>query len=133
MEKNITEGQRRSRANLKPFQKGQSGNPGGKPSKARVIAKLLTDEMKEMLDEVPSLVDNQGQKVTNDKNWRELVTTAALRGAAKGNVELIKYVFDRVDGKVPISVDQGTLDGAKDTIADLVRRVNGKASNRTRS
>lgn len=73
----------------KPFQKGQSGNPAGRPPKDVCLTSLV----KEYLDEVP-----EGE--TDGKTWGQRVALAMVKGAASGNAPLTKELFERVDGKV---------------------------------
>ena len=69
-----------SRANLKPFERGQSGNPLGKPSHAK-LKKML----KEVGDEV--VLDYHGKPIGTRK---ELVLRTIYDKAIKGNN--IKYI-----------------------------------------
>jgi hypothetical protein len=91
---NTTEEQRKiseaSLANLKPFQPGQSGNPGGRP-KGRSLTALLRDR----LDEVDE---------ATGKTIAQLVVEGWLNAARDGNVPAIKEALDRTEGKVPDKV-----------------------------
>ena len=69
-----------SKANLKPWSKGQSGNPLGKPSHAK-----LTKMLKEVGDEV--VLDYKGNPIGTRK---ELVLRTIYDKAIKGNN--IKYI-----------------------------------------
>lgn len=64
-----------------PFAKGQSGNPAGRPRKNEEMRAALRRALKES--------DN-----------KDAIARAIVREAAKGNVEAVKFVFDRIDGKV---------------------------------
>ena len=78
---------------LKPWQPGQSGNPGGKPRKP------LTDKL------LKRLADNGGEEIAQ-------VVGALLKHAknteepkvAGASVKAIAEIFDRVEGKVPQAV-----------------------------
>ena len=59
-----------------PWQKGQSGNPNGRPKKGHT----LTDALEKHID-----------KEMLAKKLRELVS--------KGDLGAIKYCYDRIDGK----------------------------------
>jgi hypothetical protein len=79
----------RNTSGLRPFQPGVSGNPGGRPKKSPV-----TDEMRELLS----------KKVPGDKEGRTYATIVALRLVnqaitGKGNVNAIRELLDRVEGK----------------------------------
>ena len=97
----MSEKQKKSKGNGKPWQPGQSGNPKGRPKKDCSLTSLLKEE----LDKVPELKDKSG--ATNTKTWRQLLVQAWLLGAMKKS-DLLKELLDRVEGKVaqPISGDK---------------------------
>jgi hypothetical protein len=74
------------RAGGRPFVKGQSGNPGGRPKKAD----SPTAELRRILQ----LID----EATGKRNSTRVAETL-LAAALKGNIEAIKYLFDRIDGR----------------------------------
>jgi hypothetical protein len=77
----------------RPFPKGQSGNPTGRPKGS------LTDILRIILSEVgdtPGITKGQ-----------QIMTKLAMM-ANSGNIDAIKMVLERVDGKVP---DLHTVDG----------------------
>lgn len=90
--------------NLKPWKKGQSGNPKGRPRKPVSI----TSGLKEQLSKVPDFPDRRGDP--NTKTWRDLIVDAILRGCLKGNHPLTKELLDRLEGKVTQPID-ATLKG----------------------
>ena len=65
--------------NLKPFKKGQSGNPGGRP-KWKHITEMLKHE------------DNQGK-------LEELVHVV-YKKALSGDMRAVEFIADRLEGKV---------------------------------
>ena len=73
--------------NLKPWRKGQSGNPGGRPKKLP-----LTDELRKLLAEV---VPDDRQRRT----FAEKIAEAVVKKAAKGNLQAVREIADRVEGK----------------------------------
>ena len=78
---------RGNRANLTPWQPGQSGNPGGRPRRT-----ALTDALREKLDE-PYLGDRAHR--TN----AEVIAEKLVRAATKGNIQAIREIADRVEGR----------------------------------
>ncbi len=76
----------RQLANLKPFKPGQSGNPNGRPKKA-----LLSDALRRQLAEAV-----QGAP---EKTIAEHIARALIREAVAGNVQAIREVGDRTEGK----------------------------------
>ena len=75
-------------ANLKPFQKGRTLNPHGRPPKDVSLTSLLKQE----IEKIPP-----GEK--HNRNWRQLLVLAWLTGAMKNPV-LFKELLDRLEGKV---------------------------------
>ena len=73
----------------KPFVKGQSGNPKGRPPKRECLTSLLKDELERI-----NASDAEG------RTWKELIVNATLRLAIAGNAVALREVWDRVDGKV---------------------------------
>jgi hypothetical protein len=72
--------------NLKPFPKGVSGNPAGRPKKA-----LLSDALRRQLAEAL-----QGAP---EKTIAEHIARALIREAVSGNVQAIREIGDRTEGK----------------------------------
>jgi hypothetical protein len=78
--------------NLKPWRKGESGNPGGRPRR-----KLLTDELERLLE--------QEAPAANGKTWAAVIAETLLKQGRKGNVRAIAEIGDRVEGKAQQSVE----------------------------
>jgi hypothetical protein len=85
----ISEGKKRSLANLKPWKPGQSGNPSGRPKNdvAREIAQAIFEENREALYE------------------------AFGKAALSGNAYTFKELAERAFGKVPDKVEMSGPDG----------------------
>ena len=82
----------RSIKNLKPFKKGQSGNPNGRPKKLPGINQLLAEV----------LGDDTGGVVEAKK-----ILIALSKRALKGDVRAAEIILDRAYGKPKQSVDVG--------------------------
>ena len=79
-------------ANLKPWPKGMSGNPGGRPKK-----KPITEELERLLaDEVPN---------GNGQTWATVIAEALLHEARKGDVRAISELANRIEGKPVQAID----------------------------
>ncbi len=76
--------------NSKPFKKGQSGNPNGRPKKLPEIDKLLADVLGEEKDGVSAA----------DAILRKLRAMAA-----QGNIRAAEILLDRAYGKAKQSTD----------------------------
>ena len=68
--------------NLRPFPKGVSGNPNGRPRKGEAFADLIA-----LIDETP------GGKRAISKTW--------FKEILKGNFQYFREYLERMDGKVP--------------------------------
>ena len=90
-----SDGRAKSNANLKPFEKGQSGNPNGRPEGVKNRATVL----KELL----AMVCDFSNPVTFQKETADLETQIALAliaRARRGDVTAIREVQDTLYGKL---------------------------------
>ena len=78
------------RENLKPFKKGQSGNPNGRPRKLPKLDVLLAEVLGD---------DAKGTTVA------EQILRALEKQAMKGNVKAAELLLDRGYGKAKQSID----------------------------
>lgn len=76
--------------NNKPFKKGQSGNPNGRPKKLPELDKLLADVLGEEKDGITA---------------GEAILKALRLKATKGDVRAAEVLLDRAYGKPRQSVD----------------------------
>lgn len=82
-----------STENLKPFKKGQSGNPNGRPKKLPELDKLLADVLGEEKDGMTA---------------GEAILKALRLKATKGDVRAAEVLLDRAYGKAKQSIDHTT-------------------------
>ena len=75
--------------NNKPFKKGESGNPNGRPRKLPELDKLLADVLGEEKDGVSAA---------------EAILKALRLKASKGDVRAIELMLDRAYGKAPQTI-----------------------------
>ena len=90
-----TNKQRGNRDNLNPFKKGQSGNPKGRPKKAKCIPEIL-------------------RKITDEKDKNgvtklNMILNNVVNEAIKGDTWSIQFIADRMEGK-PAQVIQQTIE-----------------------
>lgn len=79
----------------RPFPKGVSGNPKGKPKGARHMSTLLEKAIKRL---------DKEQHTPHDI----LIIRTLVQRAKRGDMDAIKLIFDRVDGKVTQDIDLTT-------------------------
>ncbi len=103
------------------FIKGQSGNPRGRPIKANAFAELLR-----------VLLDKEREGTT----MREHVAQVVIEKAMRGDMDAIKWIVDRTDGKITDmveatidgpTIDNATIDAALDYYAAKRRLGQGVA------
>lgn len=87
-----SDGRKRSLANLKPFPKGVSGNPAGRPK-----AVTLSEAYRQQL---------AAQKTEGDEStYAEVIAKMVCEEAAKGNVMAAREIADRTEGKPKQAID----------------------------
>ncbi len=91
-QRSIRDGRVRSLANLRPFRKGQSGNPKGRPKSI-----TLSEAYRRELAKVDP---NDEQKRT----FAEVLAGQTILKAKGGDVAAIKEIADRTEGKAKQSI-----------------------------
>lgn len=81
------------------FKKGQSGNPNGRP-KGKSITKLLMQYGEETT--VDMTIDGEKKKVSK----YDALVAKIWDSALKGDVQIAKYLVDRIDGSPRQTIDQ---------------------------
>ena len=97
---------------LRVWQKGESGNPKGRPKKIHPqFTTTQTYKMSEINDTIQYIVgmnEEQLQKVIEDNNatiLEKTVANALRRSLSKGRLDSLETLLDRVYGKPGESVD----------------------------
>jgi hypothetical protein len=93
----------------RPFAKGESGNPKGRPPKGE----SLTDALKEAIGE-------EGKRLVAEK----LLTMALGKGRQKPYFPALKYLFDRVDGE-PLKAIQASVENWNPPIVVVTKKEAG--------
>jgi hypothetical protein len=81
--------------NLRPFQPGRSGNPGGRPKK------VITDRLAELLE-------HEASEDPKHRTYAELLARGMLDRAITKSHPDAKEILDRVEGKVTENKDDPT-------------------------
>ncbi|HEX5733358.1 MAG TPA: DUF5681 domain-containing protein [Blastocatellia bacterium] len=84
------EARKRSLANLRPFKKGESGNPQGRPKH-----KTLGDALRSQLREVDA----------DGRTRAERVAATLISEAIAGSVRAMELIFARTEGRLPETID----------------------------
>jgi uncharacterized protein (DUF2336 family) len=71
------------------FEKGRSGNPSGRPKRAKLFETALMMELKAAGEDMPKLRD---------------IARALIDKASTGDIQAINAFADRMDGKVPQAI-----------------------------
>lgn len=90
------------------FKPGQSGNPNGRPPRDWSWKELLEQAAEEEIE-----MKNKLGAVTGKMKLKEVVTKKLWSMAAKGDIQAVKEIFDRMDGKPEQSV---AVDGTMEII-----------------
>lgn len=84
----------------RPWPKGVSGNPKGRPTKEHTLTSLIKEEL-------------QAIEPKTQETYERLLARAMVRGgvasAAKGHDALAKVILERTEGKVPDIIDLRAL------------------------
>lgn len=88
-------------ANRTTWRRGVSGNPHGRPRRGMALSDLLRRKLAEKAQ------GPDGRTVTRG----ELVAEALLTLAVGGDLDAIRLIFDRLEGRVPVmeAVDEGPV------------------------
>jgi hypothetical protein len=88
-----SDGRKRSLANLKPFSKGVSGNPKGRPKTI-----TLSEAYRQALAE-------QMPNDANGRSYAQAIAEMVIGEAVAGNVQAAREIADRTEGKPKQAID----------------------------
>jgi hypothetical protein len=103
-----------SRANLKPFEKGKSGNPKGMEvgtvqNKTRLL-RMLETVAPEVAKELPAIAEF-AKELPSVTNIDAVNARLLYKAIIEGDLAAIKEIYDRIEGKAPQSLDIGNKPG----------------------
>jgi hypothetical protein len=82
--------------NSKPFPKGVSGNPNGRPKGLRNRSTIVREWL-EATESMKNPITGQSEKLTQ----YDIITLALIQKARKGDVQAFKELMDSSFGKIP--------------------------------
>ena len=94
------------RENLKPWPKGVSGNPGGRPRKQQISKEYALRAGMELPESL-----RLGLKLPKGATYAAALVLGQFRAGIKGNTPAAKEIADRVDGRVPLPMELETPEG----------------------
>ena len=92
--------------NLRPWPKGVSGNPGGRPryqELTQALRKLLAQKLGPKHDLWPELADAQRERYKG-RTPAEVIALVTLLQAVNGNNVARELIWNRIEGRVPMPV-----------------------------
>lgn len=86
-----------------PWEKGQSGNPKGRPKEGCSWATIMTAalEQTQTIEKIGS--DGKVTKITKPR--KDILVEILIQEALKGNMTALEKIFDRTEGKPHQSMD----------------------------
>ena len=117
-ERELAEWEKKRNANLKPWKKGQCGNPKAK-GVGRPSGKSILKYIEEYKDTEISRT-TRGESITAARALAQLVWARALDPKRKDSVKYINMILDRLYGR---SKQQIEHKGELRTVADLIVRA----------
>lgn len=84
------------------FNKGESGNPNGRPKGARSLSTILRAMLEE---EIEITVDGKKEK----KQFQDVIIRKLIKKANDGDLRAIQEIFNRIEGKPQDKIDLTTM------------------------
>jgi hypothetical protein len=111
--------------NSKPFPKGVSGNPNGRPKGLRNRSTIVREWL-EATESMKNPITGQSEKLTQ----YDIITLALIQKARKGDVQAFKELMDSSFGKIP---DKLLAENKNTFQSDLTQEESRQIINRLKS
>jgi hypothetical protein len=111
--------------NSKPFPKGVSGNPNGRPKGLRNRSTIVREWL-EATESMKNPITGQSEKLAQ----YDIITLALIQKARKGDVQAFKELMDSSFGKIP---DKLLAENKNTFQSDLTQEESRKIINRLKS
>lgn len=111
-------------SNLIPWKKGQSGNPGGRPSRLPITEAYRAIGKRRAVDVNPGMLDvlkRAGFEVTDETTMNEVLALTQFMESLKGETKAASEITDRVEGKAIQRVELTGAEGGPVESVDLSR------------
>lgn len=101
--------------NLKPFKKGQCGNPKGRPPGVVSIEKQIREAMKVELTQFDPVTGKSVTKTAEEFMYVHL----AAKAAKDGDLSAIEKIFERTEGKAIARQETKEVENWQDDFMDV--------------
>jgi len=119
------------------FQPGRSGNPGGRPKSISAIRPLLREQLGELAP--CELCKGRGRRGSGKcracdgsgsgfETYAQRIARVAIELAAKGDVRVIEWLVDQIDGPATQSHELELRNGQPTIPAELLRSIMRRAN-----
>jgi len=116
----------KQRANLKPWQPGQSGNPSGRPKTALIREAFVRRADSTLPDCVRDAIEKGGFKLPRRATFADGMAAVIFASALKGNAACARLVHEICEGqRVVISDEGGGGPGQVAAALDKIRALYG--------
>lgn len=110
--------------NLKPWQPGQSGNPGGSniPTELRSVRSLTRGEISKTISKYARFIMTELQERMADPKttvFELSVGSIFLRSIKEGDYQRLSFLLDQTAGKVPVSIEDDEAHQAREELRKL--------------
>ena len=119
-------------ANLKPWPKGQSGNPAGRPPKSeemKALEKLTRAEVEELggvlLNGDWAALERIAKRKEGVSVLKRWFAKAALKAARRGDFHVLKGMIEMLIGKRPIRLEHDLAGTLEDLVAGSWKEKGG--------